>query len=354
MVRDDMPNSVLDGRLGEICQARLGNFPLAYSWGHLVSAAGALIPRSNAPVRPNVNFCPVGPTGTGKSQSGESTQRVLGMWPSHRVLLKGKYGSAEGLIEKLQDVEPDAVRLVYVDELGHLMSKAAIERSSFPYVLNSAYYEDEHSGGTKGRQFHINCRLSIVGGVVEELFGDSFGMATTGGLYDRFIFGLCPQPFQFLYRPFEGCPEPMDPLPAAVSPDVWEVRDEWVLKLGIASRVSENALRVAYICASVDGRPNLRGDDLGPALAFAKYQMRVRKVLQPNPGENADAKCAVAIRGWLSDHAEDGSWISQRELDRGIHSSRMGPGVFIRCLNNLQLNDEIELDLKRRMLRRIP
>src|SRR6185312_13264172 len=100
--------------------------------------------------------------------------------------------SAEGLVEKLQDAEPGAIRLVFVDELAHLLAKAAIERSSFPYILNTAYYEDQQSGGTKGKLFSVDCRLSLSGGVVEQLFGDSFGMATTGGLYDRFIFGLCP------------------------------------------------------------------------------------------------------------------------------------------------------------------
>ncbi len=272
------------------------------------------------------------------------------MRPSHPLLLKAKFGSAEALIEHLSEAEPGGVRLVYVDELGHLLAKAAIDRSSFPYILNSAYYDDVQTGGSKGHPFQLDCRISLTGGLVEELFGDAFGMATTGGLYDRFLFGLCPKPYQYLYRPFEGKPETLNPFPASVDPEVWDARDEWV-KDGMSPRVAEHALRVAYICASVDGRPTLRAVELGPALAFAQYQTRVRVVLTPNCGENPDARCAVAIRDWLTSHAPDGNWIRRRQLDRGINSCRFGPGVFNRCLTNLQFNDEIEIDFKRGELR---
>jgi hypothetical protein len=267
------------------------------------------------------------------------------------ILLEAKFGSAEALVERLEDIGPDAVRLVSVDELGHLMAKAAIDRSSFPYILNTAYYQDRQAGGSKGRQFNFDCRLSITGGIVEDTFGDSFGSATTGGLYDRFIFGLCPEPYDFLYRPFSGGTETLSPFAAIVDSEVWDVRDSWVKEGGISPRVAEHALRVAYICCSVDGRPSLRADDLEPARAFAKYQMRVRVVLRPNPGENPDAKCAIQIRRWLTEHGGDGQWVSRRDLDRGIHSSKLGPGVFNRCLDNLQFNDEIELDRKGKQVR---
>lgn len=350
VVRADMPETVLDGRLGEICQLHLRQFPLAYSWGALTTTAGILIPRGAGPLRTNLYWCPVGPKGSGKSKSVETVFRLLDMWPSHPLLLKAKYGSAEGLIEKLADIEPGGVRLVDVDELAHLLAKAAIDRSSFPFILNSAYYEDVQTGGSKGRPFQLDCRISLSGGLVEDSFGDAFGMATTGGLYDRFIFGLCPEPYQHLYRPFEGPTQTLNPFPALVDPEVWDVRDQWV-KDGIATRVAEHALRVAYICASVDGRPTLRATELGPALAFAQYQTRVRLVLVPNPGENPDARCACDVRNWLAANAPDGKWIKRRHLDRGIHSSRLGPGVFNRCLQNLQFNDEIELDLKLGTLR---
>ena len=323
-IRVDMPETVLDGRLGELCQRRLASFPLAYSWGALVIAAGVLISRTQGPLRTNLFWCPVGPKASGKSQSMEMGWRLLGMWPQHSNLIYGKFGSAEGLIKHLKEIEQNAVRLFAVDELGHLLAKAAIDRSSFPFIMNSLYYHDQQTGGTGKEQFQFDCRLSIAGGLVEELFGDSFGLATTGGLYDRFLFGLCPQPYEFLYRPFEGPAEKLNPFAAAVDPEVWQARDQWV-KDGISPRVAEHALRVAYICASVDGRPSLRALDLGPAHALAEYQMRARIILQPNPGENPDARCAVAIRGWLNSHAMDAKWIKRRDLIAVFIPTAMAP-----------------------------
>jgi hypothetical protein len=115
--------------------------------------------------------------------------------------------------------------------------------------------------------------------------------------------------------------------------------------------VAELALRMAYICAAVDNRQMLSGSELQPAKAFAQYQMRVRKVLSPNVGENPDARCANFIRNWLTEHAPSGEWIRRRDLDRGINSSRLGPGVFNRCLNNLAFNGEIDLDQPGKKLR---
>lgn len=342
VVRADMPEGVLDGRLGEIYTRQGSQLPIAYAWVALVTLAGSLVSRSSPALRTNLFWCAVGPPGSGKSQSFEIAARVLGMWQGHPALLKRKFGSSEGLIERVQGDGSQQV-VVFVDEMSHLMSKASIDRSSFAPVLNTAYYEDQQSGGTKGKQFNLDCRLSIAGGIPEESFGDSFGLATTGGLYDRFLFGLCPEPYQFLWRPFEGQVEKIDPTPALVEPAVWDVRDQWV-KDGISPRIAELALRVAYICACVDGRPSLRGSELEPALQFAKYQTRVRQVLAPNPGENPDARCANAIRNWLASHAPHGRSVRRRDLDRGISSNRYGPGVFNRCLNNLLLNNEIDVE----------
>jgi len=341
--RVDMPESVLDGRVGEICQQCFGNYPLAYAWGSLVTTAGTLVPRNGEPLRTNLFWAPVGPTDSGKSATQEAAFQALGMSPQNELLIEGKFGSAEGLIERLGDVEPGARRFIWVDELAHLLSKAAIDRASFVHILNTAYYRDQQSGGSKGKQFNLDCRLTIAGGLVEDLFDRSFGAATTGGLYDRFVFGLCPQPHRFLWRPFEEKPVKLNPFPASVNREVWDVRDEWIKNENIAPRVAEHSLRIAYICACADGRPELRGNQLEPALAFAKYQMRVRGVLAPNPGENPDAQCAVAIRNWLTEHAGNGEDVKRRDLDRGIHSNRYGPGLFNRCLTNLFFNGEIEM-----------
>ena len=87
----------------------------------------------------------------------------------------------------------------------------------------------------------------------------------------------------------------------------------------------------------------MTGEMLGPALAFAKYQTRVRSLLQPNPGQNDDAKAAFMIRNWLTEHVRDGRWAEVRRLEHAIHAERLGPGMFKRALQSMEFNQAIEI-----------
>src|SRR5689334_15639785 len=130
MVRPDMPEAALDGRLGEICLTRMKHFPVAYAWPSLVTVAAALIPRGNRPLRTNL-FCGlVGPTDSGKSSALDTGICSLGL--GSPVLIEAKFGSAEGFACAMKDAEPNAVRLLFVDELSHLLEKSKIDRASFP------------------------------------------------------------------------------------------------------------------------------------------------------------------------------------------------------------------------------
>jgi hypothetical protein len=249
-------------------------------------------------------------------------------------------GSAEGLAARLADAN-GSPRLLLVDEVGHLMSKAKIDNASFPYILNRAYYSTEFDLTiARGKQIHFNCQLGFIGGVVEENFQHAFGSATTGGLHDRVVFGLCPYPFEFFYRPFEGSIEKTQPSTIKVASDVWEARDEWLRTIpGLTGRHAEHALRAAVIAASFCGSTELCAKDLGPARAFAEYQARVRSLLKPNPGQNPDAVCAFAIMATLE---ESSDLIDERALSRKIHAERFGPTVFRRSLESLEFNGNIE------------
>jgi hypothetical protein len=94
----------------------------------------------------------------------------------------------------------------------------------------------------------------------------------------------------------------------------------------------------------------LRGEDLGPAYELAKYEAKIRDFLRPNDGINQEAQCANAIMNYLRAHA-NGDWLKQAEVKRGINYSRYGPGVFLRCIQALRLNDDIELDGKLKTMR---
>ena len=341
LVLPDMPETVLCGRLGEILQERMRKFPIAYAWLSLVTVAGTMARRTSGTLRQNLYGGLVGPVDTGKSQAIEYAVNALGLEPPE--LQNVMPGSAEGLLAKLGDAGGCA-RLVSPDELGHLLSKAHIENASFPYVLNRAFYNTAFElTAAKGKVVTVNCDLAIIGGCVIEQFDELFDASTVGGLYDRFCFGVYPEPFEFIYRPFEGGAASFPP-PVAVSvdPEIWDVKDEWVRKIpGMTGRCAENALRIAGICAAFDGRSVLRPEDLNPAFAFAEYQVRVREVLRPNPGENPDAKIAIAILAAMERTAPHGEWVAKRQLYKALHAERTGPGVFKRAVDHLVLNGEL-------------
>lgn len=337
----DMPETVLDGRLGEICQKRLGDLPISYAWTSLLTVAGTLVPPSA--MRTNLYGVPVGPIGSGKTQAIERAIFTMGL--AKPLLERTLAGSFEGLAGRL-NVAGDA-RLLSPDELGHLLSKANIDGASFPFVLNSAFYQTEFDVTVaRGKQIQVNCRLGILGGIVEEKFSELFGAATTGGLYDRFIFGRCPQPFQYRYRPFEGGAEDTEPCSVTIAGDVWELRDSWLKEInGLSPRTAELVIRSAGIAAAFSGRSILYAKHIEVSgRAFAECQSRMRQAFKPNPGENTDARCAFAILGALD---EKPGWHLKRDIAKKIHSERFGPTAFERALNSLVAAGDINLDAKR-------
>jgi DnaB helicase-like protein len=337
----DMPEEVLDGYLGEVCRNRMSRFPVAYAWPALAAIAGAMIPKNNSPLRSNLYVGLIGPIHSGKTQAEDYARRIMGIDPPRLQAVMS--GSAEGLLGKLKDADGEG-RLVCPDELGHLFAKAGIENASFPFILNRAFYQSQFDlTSARGKIIRFNSSLSLLGGLVDSDFQRYFDSGTIGGLHDRFIFGVCPDPFTFDYQPFSGEPETFIKMPEApyVDPGVWELKKQWLNdNPALTPRVCEIALRVAGICAAFDGRTVLRVADLSPALAFAKHQAQVRVVFSPNPGENPDAHCGFAVVSHLQHY--DG-WVNRREFYRKVHASRYGSGIFNRVLMSLAQQGEIEL-----------
>jgi hypothetical protein len=340
----DMPEAVLDGWLGEICQRRLEPYsPRAYSWPALVAVASVLAHQSSY-MRTNLFVALVGPVESGKSFTIDNAAAALGFPVDAPELERAMAGSAEGLLKAIGDTGRCA-RLYAPDELSHLFSKARIENASFAPILQRAFYNTRFKLViAKQKDFVFNASLGICGGIVDAKFDECFDATTTAGLYSRFTFGRCPKPFVFDYRPFDGRAEVL-PAPVAVQvhPEVWELKKEWIRQHKIPGRTVENALRVASICASLDGCRELRAARLAPTLAFALYQLRVQKLLEPNPGQNQEAACAFAIKRLLAEMDPAGKkWISKRDVWRTIHGERFGPGIFTRAGQGLIFNEEIE------------
>jgi hypothetical protein len=348
----DMPDDVLDGSLGDLYLRRMVRFPVAYAWPALLTVASALVPQRTENRRFNLYTALVGPYHSGKSQAIQWAQSLLRI--ESPTLLDVMAGSAEGLIRKCKDAAGNP-RLFSPDELGHLLEKAKIQHASFAYVLNRAFYTDKFEvlmGRGQAATFHAS--LSILGGLVTDKFEDLFGAATTGGLYDRFIFGAYPGKFVFEYFPFDdSLVESFSPVPVFIDEDVWAAKAAWrVEDPELEPRVAEIAIRAAAVAASFDGRSRLRVEDLGPARAFADYQMRIRRLLKPNAGENPEGKIALKILAHLD--RLQGRYVAKRTLLREINAYRFGPSVAERALSVLFANGDIEITKTRpELVRRI-
>jgi len=347
----DMPQAVLDGWLGDVYRDHLADFPIALAWPALVTVAGTLVPQPSG-IRTNLFCALVGPPGCGKSQAIERAIKLLGVEDPRLMRLKA--GSGEGLVSKIGDVG-DASRLFFPDELSHLMSKAKIENSSFPTVLNTAYYENRQSiVMAKQKVVDFSCQLSVIGGCVDTQFGEVFAAGTTGGLHDRFIFGQSPEDFMYEYEPFNGARliNPPDesgfrdasrPIAVEVDYQVWKLRKEWEKDIpGLTGRVFEQAIKVATICASFDGRKTLTVDDLEPAKEFARYQTQARILLQPNPGENYEGRLAHKFLNYLRRVAPDGEWVARREMLKATRGYDLGPTLCDRAISSLEYNGDLE------------
>ena len=340
----DMPGGVIDGRLREIYESRMERFSRAYAYPALLAVASVMVPRSPA-TRTNLYVALVGPVHSGKSQAIEHAVKLLGLEPP--LLMDLLSGSAEALMRKVKDAG-GSPRLFSPDELGHLLEKSAIERSSYSFMLNRAYYQDRFDVLMgKGKSATFDCALSIVGGLVDDRFQDLFGAATIGGLYDRFFFGQCPGGYIFDYFPFDGLPESTSPCVVTIDPEVWTLKSEWLAAdRTLNARVVEHGIRVATICASFDGRQRLRAHDLGPAREFVRYQTNIRRLLQPNPGENPEGKLAHKFLEYLKRF--DGKYVSRRTMLRDTRAYDLGPSTADRALAVLHANGDIAITDKGR------
>jgi hypothetical protein len=370
----DMSDHVLDGRLGEICQRRMlfeDHFPIAYAWPALVTVAGTMTPWSqsgyskNPKTRDDIKTRSgqtnlftglVGPVHSGKSQAGEYAQGVLGIPQGATSEEIGRHehcafeiyaGSAEMLFERLdhEDIPNTQRGLLFMDELKYLLDKAHIQGSSYTTLLQRAFYFNDLTLPQRRKQpLHIRLGLSILGGLVDDEFDEAFGASTTGGLYDRCLFGQNPTDVIHNYVPFNGVAEKVTFNRVTVDPSVWEAVRAWKKEQPELGRVAEIALRVKTICAAADGKQVLYGKDLDDGVyssvkALANYSMGVRARLRPNPGVNPNAIASNVIRGFLE---RNGGWVSLEDLKKRTNYTRYGPELFDRQLNTLVRVGDVE------------
>ena len=355
-----MPDDIVpECRLGEIFRDRMSHlFPIDYGWLSLIHCAGVLVPptprngltASGSDDLTNLYSALVGPTGSGKSASWTYARQCLGINSATKNFYDVKSGSAETLFKKIQEEQRVGTfgdqLLLDVDEYSHLFKKIGIDGASFASILTSGFYKKIQNvliGG--GKDVSINCAISWIGGIVSEEFEDLFGSSTIGGLYDRFMFGVCPTGYRLAYQKFQGPAEVVNPVAVDVDPSVYEATASWRKDHPEFSREQEIATRFAKIIASFDGRRTLYGKDMaGAPLQFAIEQSRIRSFLKPNAGDTPDAKIANAVISLLQRKTKPGEWMTLGQIKYGVNTFRMklGPNVLERALNSLSRQEDIE------------
>jgi len=347
---DDMPEAVLgSGRLADLCRKRmLSRFPIAFAWPAVLAAASPMVP--SAPSDPNIVTVGddlvtsltalVGPVNCGKSQAIAHARALIGL--PRELESEVKAGSAESLFRLLMASKKRGTLmpslLIDVDEFAHFMKKGSIDNASMFPAFQSMFYK-RHIEATLSGGFHVdlNCAITLIGGIVEDQFDELFGNESTGGLRDRFTFGLCPAGFEFLYEPFSGCRESFSPVVTRIDKDVYEMANAFKKKMG-CGRVIELAIRAAHIAASCSGQTVLRAAECQDAIiAFTEYQMGVRKTLLPNEGLTNDAKMEIAIMNWLEKHAAKGELVPESLLHNALRKriGNLGFGIVKFARNNL-------------------
>jgi hypothetical protein len=371
IISDDLPAEALDGWLGEVCRERLKDFPRAYAWPSLLTAASVLVGKELLPpnIRANIFTGLIGPVGSGKTCVFNEAFRLLGlkdkaMAPvAENEVIRLKAGSGEGLASRIGD-QGGASKLVFVDELEHLLKKVNIKGSAFANTLDDAYTTDAQEAVVANRvHIPLHVRLSLAGGIPEEGFSEAFGAGTVGGLHSRFLFGVCPSNYPgYCWIPPQGSPalerrneivegeetpfsgdSSSRPSRIEIDPSVWTEKVRWQRELKLHGRAVEIALKAAIISACFDRRGTLTADQLGPALAFARYQDAVHRRFEPNPGKTDDACFENDVKKYLHDRASEGVWISRKKMLDGINAYRYGSGVTNRVLAAMSQNRIIEL-----------
>jgi hypothetical protein len=319
----------------------LADFPVAYAWPSIITAASVLVPEDSPTQQHNLYLALVGPVNNGKSQVIDWSIQSLGVQSDLTRYTEVRAGSAERLLKHLNRLKRDnalAPRvLINVDEWKYVFDKAAIEGATFPTLFTIGFYKRNMTIlDTHGNPLLVPASLSWVGGIVSEAYEDCFSRVTTLGLQDRFLQGFAPTDYAgFNYRPFDGKVEDIDFAPVNIDRTVWGCLKAWRKSNPQATREAEIALRAAIICASADGRPTLYDKDLEAHWILAAEQMKLRENLKANVGDTPDAQCSIRVENYLKANAPHGEWLSLRALMKAIHYERFGPNVFERTIRGL-------------------
>lgn len=301
----DMPADCMYGYLGQLANSLL--MPLGWSYLSLLAVAAGryslLMNTEPDGVRAQVYALLLGSANDGKSMVISRAWRTLN---PDRIGIESRIpGSDIGLFKffalpkdvKVADSEVEA-KLLIQDEFEGILQKMQIAGSALEGVLRSLFYDDVSGTASKGGDYTLNIRLSILGALpVSDAAGfrKLFSVNTSGGLYDRFL--IAPGPLESCDLSKQWAPRFDLRYPTHVSLSQerkvqfwdWAKIPERDLVRRKRRRIQELALRVAVISASMHGDTHLTDANVEAALNFAAWQERIREGgFAPSKATNTD------------------------------------------------------------------
>lgn len=279
----------------------------------------------------------VGPSASArKSFSAKRTAKFFAKAVQDYGLIVGA-ASAEGLAERLQ-LNP--ISTIYSDELKWILDKMAIAGSVMEPMLCELYESTNYQHSKAGHH------LSIEGAEVALL------SCTTPEYLERCNMGTLGLENRAIVVDGDGTRKPM---PAAIPPHVQDyivqgiqgiikhigggitvtisdpARERWerwylheLEHCPEAKRVDSLAVRLATLFAVVNLRTTIALHDMARAIAIAEWQLSLRKRLQNNAAENAEA----IIQGLIIRRLQEHQPCSRTTCGRTMNYSRWGAGKW--------------------------
>jgi hypothetical protein len=304
------PDTAMYGKAGEL--ARKTDTDAGYAYLAVIAMAAGRGIEPHPQVRPTAYVSLLGDVGWGKSISMQRAGALFGFpteastcierFPdsyepdgNKSLFLQLNLSSDRGLYKALEGEKTARPAIIAVDELRNLLAKSNIENSCLFTVLCSLYNLDEAGFADKKGKDFIRVRLSLLGCLKvadENEFPEVFTQATSSGFYDRMLFGVAEK--RVVWKPWH--------------PGVYQhvefsqpVIPEWVFGYMSAAfgekgnRFLENALRVIYITAAINGDTEVGIDCVLAAWRFMLWQERIRNVFKPAKGANEHQECVDTV-----------------------------------------------------------
>jgi len=304
------PASCMHGKAGELARKTECDPGYAYL-SVLVMAAGRGI-EPHKQVRPTLYGSLLGDVGWGKSLAMQRAGALFGFpteasacierFPeiyepdgNSSLFLQLNLSSDRGLYKAFEGEKIARPAVIAVDELRNLLAKSNIENSCLFTVLCSLYNLDEAGFADKKTKDFIRVRLSLLGCLKvadENEFPEVFTQATSSGFYDRMLFGVVER--RVIWKPwYPGTYQHVE-FSKPMIPE-WVFKDVEECFGSKGNRFAENALRVIYITAAINGDTEVGIECVLKAVKFMAWQERIRGVFKPAKGANEHQECVDEV-----------------------------------------------------------